>query len=595
MDAVLSQFDADAGTPAAQPNQDAQPSAQPVAPSRFDPVFAKAAKQYGVDPQDLKRLAITESSLNPNAVNQHDSNGGSYGLMQINGQHLQAMGATAQSILDPQTNVNAGAKLWADALDQAGGDKVKAVQIYKGATTPQGQQRVANAANFIAGTPTQASPSPAAANDPLLAQFDSDSSAAAPVPKKPAVTAGIDQPGVIASVGAGAGKMVGSGVLALQQLAGYGLSKAGSWTGAEPIKQVGDWLYNDATTGARNLETQNAPYDAAHPVANAAGQVAGFAGSMLTGAGEALPFAGAGPAASVASAAGRGAVQGAVLNTLTSPATDPNDSFLMQKAKQAILGTAGGGAGGVLGYGLASALSASVGAVRNVVNRLTSGSPAAVADQAVTHALSTAGVDASKVPPDLYAGLKTLAQKAVETGQQVDPAALARLAKAQTLPVPVNPMRFQLTRDPRDYAVNMNLRGITGVGDPITKGLVGQNGAFLANLDAMGAKNGEDIVTAARPVIQTLVDGDAAAKAGVSGLYAAFKNATGKDMQVPLQGLAQDYAGILQNFGKAGSQGGVIPGGVSGSFDNLGLMSGNQNKMFSIETAENLIKTINQN
>ena len=461
------------------------------------------------------------------------------------------------------------------------------------------QTDVTNSQNRLAsGNPwggVERRANPTSQPDPLLTQFDSDSTSSAVSPKATAATTSADKPGIIVSAGSGAGKMFGSGVLALQQLAGYGLRKAGEATGADSIKQAGDWLYNDATTGARNLETQNAPYEEAHPVANTVGQVAGFGGAMLTGAGDVLPFANAGPAASVAAAAGRGAVQGAVLNSLTSPATDPNDSFLVQKAKQAILGTAGGAAGGVIGYGLASALSAGINVARNVVNRITSGSPAAVADQAVTHALSTAGVDAAQVSPDMYAGLKTLAQKVVETGQEIDPAALSRLVKAQTLPVPVNPKKFQLTRDSMDYAVNMNLRGISGVGEPITKGLVGQNSAFIANLDAMGAKNGEDIVTAARPVIETLVKGDTAAKQGVTAAYDAFKNSTGKDLQVPLQGLAQDYAGILQNFGKAGSQGGVIPGGVSGSFDNLGLMNGTQNKMFSIETAENLIKTINQN
>jgi hypothetical protein len=171
LEAALSVLGGDPSQEQAAPTSAPAQTPAPLAPSKFDSVFANAGKQYGVDPQDLKRLAITESSLNPNAINQHDSNGGSFGLMQINGQHLAGMGATPQSILDPQTNVNAGAQIWANALQQAGGDKVKAVQIYKGATTPQGQQAVSKAANFIAGpaVPKQASNEPLPFSNALTA------------------------------------------------------------------------------------------------------------------------------------------------------------------------------------------------------------------------------------------------------------------------------------------------------------------------------------------------------------------------------------------------------------------------------------------
>ncbi len=127
-------------------------------PSPFDQTFAAAAQQAGVDPQDLKRLAITESSLNPQAVNRKDGNGGSFGLMQINGQHAARFGMPIQNLMDPQTNIFIGAQLWKQALDQAGGDKEKAVQIYKGAVSPQGQQRVAGATGFVTGRPAGMSP-----------------------------------------------------------------------------------------------------------------------------------------------------------------------------------------------------------------------------------------------------------------------------------------------------------------------------------------------------------------------------------------------------------------------------------------------------
>lgn len=126
------------------------PAAAQNKPSQFDSLFEAAGKKYGVDPQVLKRLAITESSLNPQAVNKGDGNGGSFGLMQINGQHFNGQ-LTPQQIMDPATNVDYGARIFAQALKQAGGDVAKATQIYKGAVSTGGQSRVAGAVNFVAG------------------------------------------------------------------------------------------------------------------------------------------------------------------------------------------------------------------------------------------------------------------------------------------------------------------------------------------------------------------------------------------------------------------------------------------------------------
>jgi hypothetical protein len=80
---------------------------------------------------------------------------------------------------------------------------------------------------------------------------------------------------------------------------------------------------------------------------------------------------------------------------------------------------------------------------------------------------------------------------------------------------------------------------------------------------------------------------DARSTADVRKAYEAFKQSTGKDLEVPLQGLAQDYAATLRDFGEA------IPSAVRGQFEGLGLLSGKQTKLLSIDDAERLIKVIN--
>lgn len=78
--------------------------------------------------------------------------------------------------------------------------------------------------------------------------------------------------GSLQSAGAGAGKAFGEGVLGLQSLLGKGLQQVSS---QGPIANAAQWLINDAAQGRAKLQAENAPYQAAAPLSNIAGQVAG--------------------------------------------------------------------------------------------------------------------------------------------------------------------------------------------------------------------------------------------------------------------------------------------------------------------------------
>jgi hypothetical protein len=75
----------------------------------------------------------------------------------------------------------------------------------------------------------------------------------------------------------------------------------------------------------------------------------------------------------------------------------------------------------------------------------------------------------------------------------------------------------------------------------------------------------------------------------VSQAYRAARESAGKDLELPLQGLAQDYARVLRDFGDK------IPSGVRNNLDDLGLLTGRQNKIYTVEEAERLLRVINQN
>jgi hypothetical protein len=406
-------------------------------------------------------------------------------------------------------------------------------------------------------------------------------------PKKAEVTPAPpakNAPGALESVGAGIGSAFGKGVLAVQQIAGKGLSLAGDAVGVDAVKSAGDWLAEDAKQGAIKLTAENAPYEDANFKSNVAGQVAGV---VLNPINKVIPV-GAAPATVLGSVA-KGAAQGAALNTLTSPVTN-DGNFLIEKGKQAIVGGIGGGlAGGVL-HAVSQGINRTIQGFKSVAGRV--GNPSESAETVVAKSLSDNGIDAAVLRqerPGLFEGLKTQVQDAITSGKKVDTKALERLTQAQTLPVPVPMLRGQITRDPMHYAAEQNLRGIQGIGEPIKETITAQNRALIANLDEIGAAKGGDIISGGKLAIDTLKAADKAAQDGVKGAYSAFKNATGKELDVPLAGLAQDYAKTSKEFGEA------IPAVIRGKFEALGLMSGKARQTLTISDAEGLIKSINRN
>lgn len=171
------------------PGRDADPKlyAAMAKPTQFDSMFSAAEKKYGLPEGVLKRLAYTESAFNPNAVNGSDGNGGSFGLMQINGQHFNGK-LSREQIMDPATNIEFGARIFADAYKRSGGDIAKATQMYKGAVTAQGQARVAGAVSQVAG-----GSAPSAEGTPRQTQTAQPEGGAVPLFKGPDVSYGMKQ------------------------------------------------------------------------------------------------------------------------------------------------------------------------------------------------------------------------------------------------------------------------------------------------------------------------------------------------------------------------------------------------------------------
>lgn len=294
--------------------------------------------------------------------------------------------------------------------------------------------------------------------------------------------------------------------------------------------------------------------------------------------------------ASTLARVGSGALQGAVSNVISTPTTGEDlKNFWGSQAKLGAWGALGGGAGTVAAEASAPLVNKAVAPLRTLLN--TGGKDSAPqADALASQAFKDKGIDPSAVNPDMFGWFRKQVQESLKSGEAPSPTTLANVAEASSLPVPVPLLRGQASRDPMQFAKEQNLRGIQGVGEPITDVLGQQNKALISNLDAMGAKNAPNVVDAGTTAISTIKKIDDQAKSSVTDAYNAFRNSTGKSLDVPLQGLAQDYARVAHDYGMD-----TIPQGVRNHLNDLGLLNGTQQKVFSVEDAENLLKVINKN
>jgi soluble lytic murein transglycosylase-like protein len=93
-----------------------------VVPARA--CWDEVGTRYGISPYLLYAIARTESGLDPAAVNRSNANGSvDVGLMQINSAWFPALaanGITPQMLLDPCTNLEAGAWILAQNIRRLG-------------------------------------------------------------------------------------------------------------------------------------------------------------------------------------------------------------------------------------------------------------------------------------------------------------------------------------------------------------------------------------------------------------------------------------------------------------------------------------------
>lgn len=275
-----------------------------------------------------------------------------------------------------------------------------------------------------------------------------------------------------------------------------------------------------------------------------------------------------------------GAKAGA-LGSLFVPANNP-DNFLQEKAAQAGVGAV---AGGVMGPVVGRAVEyAAPRAMKLWQSMRGTGkqSPDAAMSEAIERVLADMEMGLKDLPNDVREQIRAQVQVAMSSGK-VDPAAAARRADFEGLGM--KGMLGQYTRDPRQFATEQNIRSQS----PEITGLLQEQNRRLRELVGGLGSQAKTPFAAGEQIIGALQGADDKMSGRVSEAYQAARASAGKDVELPLQGLAQDYAQVLRDFGDK------IPSGVRNNLDDLGLLTGRQNRLYTVEEAERLLKVINKN
>lgn len=539
--------------------------------------------------------------------NTKTSNAGAVGGMQIIPDTFTSVADKGWNIADPVQNVRAGIRYLKQLDKQSGGDPALTAAGYYGG--PGGLEKarkgiaVSDPRNPDAPNTLQYGQQVAARipSNPVVSALNTATSAVLPSANaaqgnpwdKDEVVQPTDRQKLLSSLpmrlAKGGKDPIDGAAQFIQRILPDGVvntvNKAANFVGGDGTF-AGDVLGIKGATPQQmtaGIRDSNAEYEAAR---TATGQT-GIDGARLTGnilspvnmaVGRIVPIARAGDTLKVLAA--KGAAAGAA-----GAATQPvlSDNFVGEKAGQIGIGVA---TGGVMTPALTKAAESVAKLVRTTLKSgAVTKTPEGIAYE-IKASLARDDIDAGQIPKQVMDKLTEEVKQAMKSGQEINAPALLR--KLDFERVGVQPTLGQLTRDPTQFTKELNLRGIQGVGEPIANRLNEQQGQIASRFrkSTAGTQNPYE---AGRGLIEALQAKDKEMTGGVQAAYKAFKDSTGKELEVPLTGLAQDYTKTLRDFGT------TIPGSVRAQFEELGLTGGKQLKLLSIDDAENLIKTINKN
>lgn len=403
-----------------------------------------------------------------------------------------------------------------------------AMQTVQRAQMPAAQpgmlSRVGNAvATAISGTANAATPQELAgiSDNDLLAALAARGKGPAATPQSSAWT--LDNLGRQAGLAARAvGHGVADAVGLVANPVNATINAIGGAFGHDPQLQDVDTLIKrgvDAVTPAPANKTEQMAGEIGGAIANPVNLIGG-------------PIVGG--ARSLAGMVGRGALAGAVTGAAQPMHQSDTVGTLAERAGVGALGGAVGGAAGSALGAIADRLATGVSRVMSAVGaRLPSTQAAASqnADAMIRQAAQEQGIDLSVIPDSILNNVRSRVTDALATNRTLDPAAVLRQAEGTAVLGPQNGLTLgQVTRDPRQFTTERNLRGIQGAGEPLMQRYADQNTALIDSLNRQGANEALGEYQTGRQLMDALGREDAASQARVAGMYAQAHAINGNDI-----------------------------------------------------------------
>lgn len=297
-----------------------------------------------------------------------------------------------------------------------------------------------------------------------------------------------------------------------------------------PTQAVSNWLTGEAKSVDKDIADSEREYTQAR-----AKSAPATISSLVTGkndpgtdwmriAGNVLSPANAIPAKAIpiggfstlSRAAGTGAVAGA-MGGLLQPVTDESADFGATKGMQAGAGAAGGAVLSPIVTKLAQVV------IPTVSRFFGSVSPSKLSDAdidvGIRKALDGAKINPRELPAEIFNGLRDQVRQGLATGRNIDIPAAARVSDAKGLGVDLT--LGQATRDPMQYAREVNLRGVENVGEPLAIRFQQQGGKLRGTLDDLSGEG--NAFQAGEKIKGALAAEDAARQGKADVLYRGFR------------------------------------------------------------------------
>lgn len=205
--------------------------------------------------------------------------------------------------------------------------------------------------------------------------------------------------------------------------------------------------------------------------------------------------------------------------------------------------------------------------------------------------LQSQGLDWNKLTQTVKDSLLGDAQAALSAGGTLDDVMLKNKALIES--VGAKGSRAAVTRSPRDWQTQKNLRGIAGVGEDIVKREQDDAAAmvdYLARLRSQtGGKTGTALETG-EAAIGALKAQDEAKEKAVTALYEAFRKSGAQDAAVPDVKIADALGRVADEIGVEN-----IPAAVFNRLKEFGFAGGKRMKALTVNEADKLNRLINNN